>query len=348
MAYLFNQQTQARCYLYAHHSFGRFAYSVDTLITSPQVSKIHAIIEWKHQQWTIRDLSSNGTWLNNKKLIKEQPQPLKLNDDICFADNEQLTFQVKELSPPVDQLLPVIEQGSDAKNAEQSSISAITLQPYHLLPNEEKPEVALIMNQYTGQWRIEHINEPQLEPRLLQEGDVVEVANHRWQLQLSHLENNTEMTSGNRLNIDDLTCIFELSLNEEITKLKVKSPHTVTDLHTRSHHYLTLSLARYRVEDAEKALPVAEQGWVNTERLLRDLGVDMAHLNIQIHRSRKQFADTLTTVNNADNIIERQLRQVRFACPTFEIYKGHKLESALAPASTVTQSNELPNNKEVL
>jgi len=342
MAYLFNQQSQARCYLYAHHSFGRFAYSVDTLITSPQISKIHAIIEWKHDQWSIRDISSNGTWLNNKKLIKEQPHPLKLNDTICFADNKQLAFQVKDLAPPVDLLLPITEQDLKADNIEKS---AIALQSYHLLPNEETPEIALILNQYTGQWRIEHINEPQLEPRLLQEGDVVNVANQRWQLQLSHLENHTEMTTQNQLSNEDLTCIFELSLNEEITKLTVKSPQAIIDLLSRSHHYLTLSLARYRVEDAEKGLPVAEQGWVNTERLLRDLGVDMPHLNIQIHRSRKQFADTLVNVNNADNIIERQLRQVRFSCPTFEIYKGHQLESALPPLTTVAQQSVLANNK---
>jgi len=342
MAYLLNHQAQSRCYLYAYHSFGRFAYSVDTLITNPCVSKIHAVIEWKNDHWSIRDLSSNGTWLNHNRLTKEVPLRLKVGDIIRFSDNEELSYQVEELSPPADILLPMTDSNTEQHYAERS---AIALQPYHLLPNEQSPEIALILHQFTGQWSIEYVNEPQLEPRLLQENDVIEFSNQRWQLQLSHLEDNTELSASPQLEISDLFCVFELSLNEEITKLKVKSPQETTNLHTRSHHYLTLSLARYRVEDAEKGLPSTEQGWVNTDRLLRDLGVDMAHLNIQIHRSRKQFADMLTNVHNADNVIERQLRQVRFACPAFEIYKGHQLESSLRKAELSTQQQAvLPTN----
>jgi pSer/pThr/pTyr-binding forkhead associated (FHA) protein len=331
MAYLSNHQTQNRCYLYAHHSFGRFAYSVDTLLTNPCVSKMHAVVEWKNDIWVIRDLSSNGTWLNQNQLTKEEPLPLKIGDIIRFSDKEQLSFQVEDLSPPSDMLLPITHSNANQHDAARA---AITLQHYHLLPNDQSPEIALISNQLTGQWYIEYVNEPHLEPRLLQENDVIEYNNQHWKLQLSHLEDSTELNTAPQLEIEDLLCIFELSLNEEITKLKVKSPQKITNLHTRSHHYLMLSLARYRVEDAEKGLPSTEQGWVHTDRLLRDLGVDMAHLNIQIHRSRKQFADMLTNVHNADNVIERQLRQVRFACPAFEIYKGHQLESSLTQANS--------------
>jgi len=339
MAFLFNQQTQVQCYLHAYHSFGRFAYSVDTLLTNPCVSKIHAIIEWKNEQWLIRDLSSNGTWLNQDRLAKEQPLPLKLGDVIRFADDEQLSFHVKDLSPPADLLLPMNDSGSEqlGSDTKGKGQNAITLQPYHLLPDEKNPEIALILNRPANQWTIEYINEAQQEPRLLQEGDLIDFNHQRWKLQLSHLESSTELQTTKKVEVEDLFCIFELSLNEEITKLKVKSSHEVIDLHTRSHHYLTLSLARYRVEDAKKGLPVTEQGWVNTDRLLRDLGVDMAHLNIQIHRCRKQFAEIMTKVHNADNVIERQLRQVRFACGAFEIYKGHQLESSLSPENTLSQ-----------
>ena len=350
MAYLFNHHTNARCYLYAYHSFGRFAYSVDTLITNPCVSKIHAIVEWKNNNWSIRDLSSNGTWLNQDKLTKDEALSLKIGDIIRFADDEQLSFQVENLNPPADVLLPTSKPNAEQQHTEQNTEQdAITLQPYHLLPNEQAPEIALILNRFTGQWSIEDVNDSQLAPRLLQENDVIEFSNQRWQLQLSHLEKNTELKVSSQLEIEDLCCIFELSLNEEVTKLKVKSPQETTNFYTRSHHYLTLSLARYRIEDAEKGLPNAEQGWVSTDRLLRDLGVDMPHLNIQIHRSRKQFAEILTNVHNAENVIERQLRQVRFACSAFEIYKGHQLESSLAqthlfPQHQANTSAKFPPN----
>jgi hypothetical protein len=339
MAYLFNQLGNTRCYLYAHHSFGRFSYSVDTVISHPCVSKIHAIVEWKNQQWCIRDISTNGTWLNNKKLIKEQHQPLKVGDIINIVNGDNYTFEVHDLSPPCDLLVPHSSSISYLDEIEQNAIS---LQSYHLLPNEKKPEVALRLDLQSKQWLLEYIDEPNIKPRLLNEGDVITLNHQNWQLQHSRLEDSTELQNKPLLAIDDLFCLFELSPNEEITKLKVISPHDVTNFHTRSHHYLTLTLARYRAEDAKKGLPCEEQGWVNTERLLRDLGVDMAHLNIQIHRSRKQFADMLTNVINAENVIERQLRQVRFACPAFEIHKGHKLECSLDLAHALKpQSSDL-------
>ena len=345
MAYLFNHQSQTRCYLYAYHNFGRFAYSVDTLITNPRVSKMHAVIEWHNQQWFIRDLSSNGTWLNKKKLTKQQPKSLKVGDEIRFSNDDDIVFTVGELNPPSVKLIPYPdsnqEQCGDPKEA-------ISLQPYHLLPNESEPEIALILNQVTGQWRIEYINEPQLQPRSLLEHDIVEFDNQRWQFQLSHLADSTEIQAKPQLNIDDIQCLFELSLDEEITKLTVKSAQGSIDLQSRSHHYLTLNLARYRVADAEKDLPIAEQGWINTDCLLRDLGVDMSYLNIQIHRSRKQFTELLTNVINAEDLIERQLRRVRFGCPTFKIYKGQKLECSLSPSSgSLVQTSIAPANKVV-
>ncbi len=342
MAYLVNQQGKKRCYLYAHHSLGRFSYSVDTIVSHPCVSKIHAIIEWKHQQWCIRDISSNGTWLNNKKLVKEQPQFLQLGDIINLVNGENYTFEVHDLSPPCDLLTPYPATEHTDLNGQKKERDAIVLQSYHLLPNEKKPEVALKLDLLSKQWLIEYINEPDIKPRLLNEADVVTIAHQQWQLKHSRIEDCTQIQIKPQLSVNELFCLFELSPNEEITKLKVMSADDITNLQTRSHHYLTLTLARYRAEDARKGLPSEEQGWVHTERLVRDLGVDMAHLNIQIHRSRKQFSDMLTNVSNAENVIERQLRQVRFACPTFEIHKGHKLECSLAlPPSITRQTPDL-------
>ena len=345
MAFLFDQQSKTRCYLYAYHNFGRFAYSVDTLITNPRVSKMHAVIEWHNEQWFIRDLSSNGTWLNKKRLTKQQPKSLYIGDEICFSNDDEIVFTVEELSPPSVKLIPCADSNPDQHGESQS---AITLQSYHLLPDEKSPEIALILNQMTGQWRIEYINEPQLQPRYLVEHDIVEFNNQRWQLHLSHLEDSTEVQSIPQLNIDDLACLFELSLDEEITKLTVNSSQGSINLQSRSHHYLTLNLARYRVADAEKGMPIAEQGWINTDYLLKDLGVDMSYLNIQIHRSRKQFTELLGNVINAENLIERQLRRVRFGCPTFKIYKGQKLECSLTQDSDSLQQASVNPSKIVV
>ncbi|MFT5759906.1 MAG: hypothetical protein ACI9LM_004690 [Alteromonadaceae bacterium] len=328
MAYLLNKHTITRCYLHAYHSFGRFPYSVDTLVSNPSVSKIHAIIEWHDQRWTLRDISSNGTWVNNVKLAKEQEYILQLGDSIRFIGDQIHGFIVQDLSAPSDMLVP---SGSIIQSANHDSqLDAIKLSNYHLLPSEQAPEVALIFNQNNEQWRLEYINSPDQDSRLLHENDFIELNNVRWQLKLSHLEKDTEIQHHKQHTINDLSFIFDLSLNEESTKLQIKTPQKITNLQTRAHHYVTLNLARYRVADAQKGISPENQGWVNTERLIKDLGVDMSHLNIQIHRTRKQFSESFTNINGIEDIIERQLRQVRFAGTMIEIYKGHQLESTLS------------------
>jgi len=64
MAVLINKQTQQKCLLQSHHSFGRLEHSVNTCISNAYVSKVHAFIEWNESHWLLRDVSSNGTWVN--------------------------------------------------------------------------------------------------------------------------------------------------------------------------------------------------------------------------------------------------------------------------------------------
>ncbi len=322
MAYLINKNTSEYCFLYAHHSFGRFQYSVDTLVNDLSVSKIHTIIEWLNGKWYIKDLSLNGTWLNHKRLSKDESEELSIGDKIYFAGNSETTYVVKDLSAPADQLIKL-----DAEN--NATAESLKLNHYHLLP-ESKPDSAVIYNKESGQWLFESLEDGELiSQEVLQDQSVVTLGDENWMFLSSHLEVATQMSSVPQLYISDLDFIFNLSLDEETSELKIQ--HHINnkdfDLHVRCHHYLTLNLARYRAQDAKKGVLPANQGWVNTEQLVKDLGVDMRYLNIQIHRARKQFSEVLTNVHDAENIIERQLRKVRFAGASFTIYKGCELES---------------------
>ena len=97
----------------------------------------------------------------------------------------------------------------------------------------------------------------------------------------------------------------------------------------RSHHYLTLNLARYRARDAQKGLDVSQQGWVYAEQLEKDLGIDSCYMNIQIHRARKQFADALEHLCDVRQLIERKAGKLRFGGTKFQILKGQQLECQL-------------------
>lgn len=79
-----NNKNEALSYLNACHCFGRSPTNVDTVINAQEVSRIHAVVEWSNNQWLIRDLSNNGTWVNNQKLVKDNPHKLKVGDKIFF------------------------------------------------------------------------------------------------------------------------------------------------------------------------------------------------------------------------------------------------------------------------
>ncbi|MEC4725744.1 FHA domain-containing protein [Shewanella sp. D64] len=321
MAYIIDPVSSSKIYLYAHHSFGRLAYSVNTLISQPDISKIHAIIEWNNGIWSIRDISTNGCWLNKIKIFSNKRYPLKAGDKINFASLDNQEYRLESVDAPADLLIPCTSQ--DSKHLEQ----AITLGEYNLLP-QENPELALFRDRKMETWKVSSIDCETDDSCTLAEDEIIEFQQQKWQLHLSHLEPLTQALQASQLTLEDITFDFYLSLDEEVSQLKVHTPESILDLHVRSHHYLTLNLARYRSLSAEQGLDESEQGWVYAEQLVKDLGIEIHHLNIQIHRARKQFSDSIN-VNDAEYIIQRQAGKIRFGSTHFNIYKGHKLECGL-------------------
>src|SRR5690606_17683908 len=125
--------------------------------------------------------------------------------------------------------------------------------------------------------------------------------------------------------LNEFEFIFDLSLDEENTELRLKNEELTVNLGERSHHYLLLHLARTRAMEAKDGLDLKSQGWVNTEQLSRDLGVEMSHINILIYRARQQLAQQVQTTLDLDGLVERGRGRVRFGCSRFRIYKGQKL-----------------------
>jgi hypothetical protein len=201
MAFLLNLDTQQRCFLHAHHSFGRLGDVVDTVINLPAVSKHHAIIEWQDEGWMIRDLSLNGCWVNRTKLAVNHQQPLKVGDLLHFANPQQPVFEVIDLSPPCDLLIPL----------NNNTQAPVRLGCYHLLPDETNPQVVLFMDQNKGQWSFSRVDHLAHKPQFLSENDVIEFNNQVWQLKLGRLVLDTEMVQTAKGSFDDLNFIFNLS-----------------------------------------------------------------------------------------------------------------------------------------
>lgn len=303
----------------ACHSFGRLIYSVNTLISNPEISKIHAVVEWVAPNWFIRDISKNGIWINKERITANKSHRLKIGDVIQMARRNGIAFEVTNLDEPRDYLLPYLIKDREFH-------ASIPLTDYMLLPDESDPEIIVFFDSEKVAWFYEYVkhDKPKVEP--LHEDKTINFNNIQWLYRPNYIEANTRQLLESQLNLKDLYFQFEVSQDEEKVKVVFYGDERKYDLKLRTHHYLTLLLARRRAEDIRSGFEEASQGWIYTEQLADDLGIDVSHLNIQVHRVRKQFADQADNVINSENVIERRPGEVRFAGSQFKILKGNSLE----------------------
>jgi len=317
MAYIYDIANQTYIALGAHHTFGRLQNSVDTHIDKPYISKLHAAIEWDGKQWRLKNLGLNGTWLNNQPLVTNEPALLHVNDKFHLADLNTLGYRVIDLTPPTDMLWP-LEISTDLQP------KPIYLSRYNPLPNIDTPELAIYFDEQRQEWQLEPLDHAQPN-HTLQQGDLVQLGSSHWQFIPVQVLGPTEVHAYQLHLLNDMEFVFHLSLDEESTQLELVHQHHKVDLAVRNHHYLLVQLARHRAADAERGLDSKSQGWIYTEQLANELGLDPTHLNIYIFRLRKQFTDSLPTTLGLQSLLERRGGKIRFGCEKFKIYKGSAL-----------------------
>lgn len=321
MAYLTSTNTKFKIYLKAFHQFGRLTTAVDTLIDSAEISRIHGIIEWIDNAWYIRDLSKNGISLNNTAISSNKLHQLTINDRICFANQQQFTFIVENLDEPKDVLLPL---GTDSQSSNPST-DPIYLDHYHFLPSDTSPELIVFYDVSEKSWFCECVDTAITTK--IDDGELLEFSDCMWKLIKGADASDKETVAIMDKPVHELCYIFNISQDEELTELTLKSGEDVIDCETRSHHYLTALLARYKGQDSQDALPEASQGWRTIEQLTKDIGLSETHVNIQIHRARKQVTDKLQSEGICQPLlIERKRGRVRLAANNFKVFKGHELE----------------------
>lgn len=305
--------------LYTYHNIGRLAQMVDTVVDMEHISKHHLSIIWQDEHWQIRDLSRNGTWLNNRKLEPYTLYAINEGDTISMADPSQATFTVVDTLPPCDLLIPEDNGILDINNT-------VVLSQYNLLPNQQTPKLALFLD--NQQWYVESVDKEDSQTILLDDNAIIELEQQCWRLWRCREELQTKQLSGPQFGLAQLAFDFDLSLDEEETHLVVQTPDGKVNLAIRSHHYLVLNLARYRAADSLKGIGSNNQGWVSHHQVMKDLGIDYCHLNILVHRARKQFCDALN-VCDAQSFIERHYGKLRFGGSRFKISKDLQVECEL-------------------
>lgn len=323
MAAIFNLNDRNKTlhYLSACHCFGRSPTNVDTIINAQEISRIHAVIEWTEHFWFIRDLSNNGTWVNNQKLVKDKSHKLKAGDTIFFASPNSHGFTLQDVSAPQNMLLPV------ERLSNEPSVAPLLLSDnkINMLPCDDKPEMALFYVPTKDQWYKEFLLDTDGSAHPLDNEDFLYFDHKKWQVKLMPLTENTVLMAKAKLNADQINYRFNLSLDEENTELTVSTDDKNISLANKAHHYLTLSLARHRDEDAKKGLDEDSQGWRLPETLTKELGCDITLFNTHVCRAKQQFREALDGACDGDELIERRGKKIRFSGVFYRIYKGNDL-----------------------
>ncbi|MCK7596256.1 FHA domain-containing protein [Microbulbifer sp. CAU 1566] len=337
MACLQHPDRDQPVYLMAHHTVGRRQGVADTRITLPEISGIHAAIQWTGSHWVIRDLSRNGTWVNGQQLIPAKNQQLQVGDKITFGRANNPVWRMENLDPP-ENLLIDIESGESQP-----------LESYHLLPDEHDPIASLHFNPINGVWIYELLEsaENSESARVVNHGSRIDCAHNSWELFLGNSQSTTTELSINNLCVSDFRLRFSVSHHEEHIQLQLAKDDMKLDLAARTHNYLLLYLARARIRDIQRKVDHSDQGWVAIDLATRELGITVNHLNTQIFRARKQIADSLPDAIDTSRLVERRAYEMRLGCNQLDIFKGSQKEVLEAtsdehPIINTTTGSEVP------
>jgi pSer/pThr/pTyr-binding forkhead associated (FHA) protein len=289
-------------YLRDYHTFGRRSGTVDTVLNYPYISKLHAIVEWCEPNWLLRDVSTNGIKLNHKIISIQKPMILNVGDTVDFGANE-VSFKIKDLSPPTSLL---INQSTPNEVIEMSQSV--------LLPNEGTPEFFLYFCLDRKHWFVEDLIQGQ-EIGPYEHNDIIQMNQKQWRFFLIAQDDATAEIYINQASLEDVIFRFDLSQDEESANLTLITDGSTLELGERSHHYLLVHLLRYRILNDYQA------GWLDNHLLMKELGLEETHLNIQIFRARKQVATALPNMTGHSKFIERRRGALRLGIRNFEIYK---------------------------
>lgn len=314
MAILINHSTRRKIVLRRSHTFGRHPYNVQTLLTAPDTSQIHASIRFNVDQWEIIDHSRNGSSVDGRQLTHGLWTALKPEQEICFGRDEQSRFQVINLAAPATLLFCDDGDGQIIKLDGQ----------HHLLPDEQNPLLAISLGEF-GHW----VWEQGEQRRILEDGQHVSFDGHDWEFVCApDVQSTAELADlPFKPDLNQIVFHFNVSRNEEHVSLKITVGDQTFDLFERVHHYCLLILARQRQADKEKGLDKDSCGWIEFEQFAKMLGLDPSHINIQIFRARHQLIKTVPNASGWPPLVERRRGAVRFGPFKFDRVQGSMIHT---------------------
>lgn len=288
-----------RIILAARHLFGR-SRSMHTTVRSVDVSGQHAALVWTGTHWSLRDLGSrNGTSLDGKPLPPGRDHAITVGQTFHLGSSN-ISFTFADASEPG----PVARQGEQFMEGEGGILA---------LPSADNPQVLIVPHPVEG-WMA--MTDGAYQP--IEDGQSVTADGTDWVISLPEtIESTAERTAST--SVADSGLRFRVSSDEEYVEMTVVTPKGEHRCKPRAHHYVLLTLARARLQDAADGIPESEQGWLYTADLEKMLRASANQIYISIHRGRKEL-DKLDVLG-ADRLVERRstTRQVRMGISSLDV-----------------------------
>lgn len=311
MAIIQHKRTGVKVLLNALHYFGRSQRN-QTTIPEPDVSKLHAVISWSNNTWSLQDQSRNGTLVSGKYVIQTRTT-LKKGMILQFGQSEDTIWELINTDPPSSYMKLLGDKDM-----------ALELSNHHVYPNENDPIVSFYRSE-DAKWTID----TGAETLELQDGNRYFFGDLEWLF----IENESLEPT---MDLKDLTeqAVFELHLSEdeEEVSMKVRINNLIMDLEVRIRHYLVLILVRQKIADLQIGLASEEAGWIRMQDVVGILKkellkpeIDVYYVNLQIHRLRKQLMELKPHGSLFSNLIVRKSGSLQFRYAKVEIWKGGKV-----------------------
>lgn len=289
----------------------------DTLLANRDASRLHASVQWTGERWEVRDHSRNGTLMDGTRIPAGKAVPLAAGTMLAFGRGDAAAWRVEDVARPSAQLWPL--DGGEP----------IALARSNLLPEGPAAELSIFLSS-PGRW----VCASAQRTHDLEDGDEVRFSGKAWCFFSGADSTSTLEGAAGILPTQPPFLHFSISLDEEHTRLRLSHAGCALDLGERSHHYALLTLARLRLADAGRGIDAEAQGWVEQDRLAKMLGLDPAHLNIQIFRLRKQIVLALPREVPPPELVERRRGQLRLRDLGFRIMRGSCLQGSFEPQAT--------------
>jgi hypothetical protein len=268
------------------------------------VSAQQTLLRWAGECWFVRDLgSSNGTFLDGVRVPAGEEHLLRKGARVAFGDL-QAEWELVDDSPPDVMAIPLDDGAPLLMEGELLA-----------LPSAEDPHGTIYRNS-NGGWVLEQLDESVVH---LSHFAVFQCAGRTWRFCCGQSMGRTTRAAVSPLEMQvrHLELTFNVSLNEEHVAVVVRCGGRTIDIGERAYYYLLLTLARRRLADAAQGLPETSCGWIDREDLANDARMESPHLNVDVFRIRKQFADK--GIVDAASLVERRPRELRIGTGKIKI-----------------------------